>query len=121
MYKPGERYLSNSMLKTLSIGLQVLHANVVGKSKEGQHGYTTKVIEGYSFIQEFLADKIDLAFNEVIHANIFSVSTVSLDLMMIWVLHRAIDPLLLIGKVSLPNPFYMHCHNLETTDSQEVI
>ena len=50
MYKPGEPLLSNSMLETLSIDLQILHAHVVDKSKEGQHGYTAKVIEGYSFV-----------------------------------------------------------------------
>jgi hypothetical protein len=79
------------------------------------------VIEGYSFVQESPADRIDLAFNEVIHANIFSVSAVSPELMRLWVLHRATDPLLPHGKVSLPDPFYMHCHNLETTEGQEVI
>jgi hypothetical protein len=95
MYKPGEPFLSGSMLKTLSIDLQVLHANVVDKPKEGQHGYTAKVIEGYSFVQEFPADKIDLTFNDVIHANIFSVSAVSLEL---------IEALGTLSRYSSPTP-----------------
>ena len=32
-YKPGEPLLSDSMLETLSIDLQILHAHVVDKSK----------------------------------------------------------------------------------------
>ena len=64
-----------------------IHTHVVDQSKKGQHGYTAKVIEGYSFVQESLLDRIDLAFNEVIHANISSVSAVSPELMRLWVLH----------------------------------
>ena len=35
MYRPGEPLLSDSMLETLSIDLQILHAHVVDKSKKG--------------------------------------------------------------------------------------
>ena len=79
------------------------------------------MIEGYSFVEEYPTDRIDLAFSEAIETNIFSVSVVSPELLRLWVHHRATDPLLPHGKVSLPNPFYMHCHNLETTGGQEVI
>lgn len=94
---------------------------MVYKSKDGQHGYTAKVIEGYNFVQEFPADKIDLAFNVVIHANIFYVSAVSPEIMRLWALHRASGPQLRQSNVALPDPFYMHCHNMESTTSQDLI
>lgn len=79
------------------------------------------MIEGYGFVQESPADRIDLAFNEAIHANIFCVSAVFPELMIFWVLHQAIDTLFPHGNVSLPDPFYMHYHNLETIEGEQVI
>jgi hypothetical protein len=107
---------------TFSTDLNVLHDDVVRRSKEeGQQGYRAKLLQGYNFVLQFPADTIDLPFNEVLHANIFYVSALSPELMRLWARHRASDPLLGHSKVSLLDPFYMHYHNLESVISQELI
>jgi hypothetical protein len=95
-------------VKQIQSEVQLLHADVVARSKQGDQCYTAKVIEGVHFVDEFPADKIYLHFNEVIHGNIFHVSTVSSALMRLWALDQASNPQLQHSNVALLDPYHMH-------------
>ena len=109
------------MLRTLSIKLHLLHADVVARSKEGDQCYKAKCIEGVHFFDKLPADKIYLHFNQVIYANIFYDSTISSSLMRLWALDQASDPQLRHSNVTLRVPYHMHYNNMESTYGHKLI
>ena len=121
MYVPGEPTVWADNLDTFPHEVQLLHNDVVTRSKGGEQCYTFKVANGIGFNDFFPADKIYLDFEHAIHGNIFYVSPVCPSLMRLWELYQARDPLMHNSEIALLDPYHMNVNNVECEEGQEII